>query len=647
MTAPLESSIVRFRKFNGAIVGAGFLISEKHVLTCAHVVADALGIARDTQDIPIEDVYLDFPLVDSEKQLTAKVVFWSPVPLKGSTSVKGKEDIAGLELKSTLPEGVQPVGLVIKEDLRGHPFRTFGFPAGHDDGLEATGVLRGRQGTGWVQLEGVKQTGVRLEPGFSGAPVWDEKLKGVVGMAVAADQKRPEAKVAFMIPTEVLATVWSDLGKLIIQPKPFPLEHKTFWRWTGLALIPALGILVITVLQSLKLLPIARPQLTSCINSASTQNSKKTVIAIANFIRNDGSNDQTLEIELLSKLPTKLQSDSDVEVCRLEQVVVDDKGDAKRISQNLKAIVVWAYKDSNSFRGGIEGWKIELPGQAWTSDVEIEGSTNLVALLTNLTISQIYYLNEDIEKARTTLDMALRQASSQTSFAKANAEELAQAYFFLGQLFQPNSPECEQSAECEAALRAYDLALYYNPNMYQALFSKGVLYTWSNDYQAAIAAYTQLINSKSPQAQDALLNRGFLYVEILDRKAAEADFEDLIKADQVTGYWARGSAHLQIWNEPEKAIDDLQKLLTLQKNAENYNLLGLSQLQAGQVLEAQQTYIVVRCYLVDDDTRNELLNSLIHLSKQNPEKPQLLKAISSIIKMLKAAPAYSSPKKCN
>jgi tetratricopeptide (TPR) repeat protein len=98
MTAPLESSIVRFRKSNGAVVGAGFLVSDKHVLTCAHVVADALGIARDTQDRPTEDVYLDFPLVDSETQLTARVVFWRPVPPKGSTSIKGKEDIAGFPL---------------------------------------------------------------------------------------------------------------------------------------------------------------------------------------------------------------------------------------------------------------------------------------------------------------------------------------------------------------------------------------------------------------------------------------------------------------------------------------------------------------------------------------------------------------------
>jgi S1-C subfamily serine protease len=223
MAAPLESSIVRFRKSNGAVVGAGFLVSEKHIVTCAHVVADALGIARDTQNRPTEDVYLDFPLVDSETQLTARVVFWSPVPPKGSTSVKGKEDIAGLELKSSVPEGVQPVGLVrvvTEEDLRGNPFHTFGFPSGHDDGLEATGVLRGRQSTGWVQLEDVKQTGVRLEPGFSGAPVWDEKLNGVVGMAVAADQKRPEAKVAFMIPTRVLVTAWKDLDKLIDPKNP-------------------------------------------------------------------------------------------------------------------------------------------------------------------------------------------------------------------------------------------------------------------------------------------------------------------------------------------------------------------------------------------------------------------------------------------
>jgi hypothetical protein len=66
-----------------------------------------------------------------------------------------------------------------------------------------------------VQLEGVKETGYRLEPGFSGAPIWDETLQGVAGMAVAAEINRPDAKAAFMIPTKVLCAAWTELGEQV------------------------------------------------------------------------------------------------------------------------------------------------------------------------------------------------------------------------------------------------------------------------------------------------------------------------------------------------------------------------------------------------------------------------------------------------
>ncbi len=53
-------------------------------------------------------------------------------------------------------------------------------------------------------MEDLKAEGYAIEQGFSGAPVWDETLEAVVGMAVAADRQQIEAKAAFMIPTSVV-----------------------------------------------------------------------------------------------------------------------------------------------------------------------------------------------------------------------------------------------------------------------------------------------------------------------------------------------------------------------------------------------------------------------------------------------------------
>lgn len=203
MIIPLEPAIVRIYSDKGNVIGAGFLVSEKHVLTCAHVVAFAAGTSSKSSEMPTKEVSLDFPIVEPGKKLTAKVVFWLPV-----NPDKYLEDIAVLELASPLPKKAQPVHLVTSEseELWGHHFRVLGFPVGQPSGVWASGELRARTAKGWVHLEDVKEPGYALEEGFSGSPVWDEKLDGVVGMAVAADKQRPNVKAAFIIPKDLLVS---------------------------------------------------------------------------------------------------------------------------------------------------------------------------------------------------------------------------------------------------------------------------------------------------------------------------------------------------------------------------------------------------------------------------------------------------------
>jgi energy-coupling factor transporter ATP-binding protein EcfA2 len=201
MTIPLESAIVRIYSDKGSVIGAGFLVSQKHVLTCAHVVAFAAGTSSKSSEMPTREVSLDFPRVEPGKKLLAKVVFWLPV-----NPDKSVEDIAVLELASPVPETAKPVHLVTSEELWGDRFRVLGFPAGQPSGVWASGELRARTAKGWVHLEDVKEAGYALEEGFSGSPVWDEKLDGVVGMAVAADKQRPDVKAAFIIPKDLLVS---------------------------------------------------------------------------------------------------------------------------------------------------------------------------------------------------------------------------------------------------------------------------------------------------------------------------------------------------------------------------------------------------------------------------------------------------------
>jgi tetratricopeptide (TPR) repeat protein len=201
VTMPLNSAIVRIRAVDGRVVGAGFLVDQSHVLTCAHVVAKALGLPDHVPEMPQDEVRLDFPLISPGEILTAQVIFRQL-----------QDDIAGLEVKGDPPAATEPLHLVATTDFWLHPFRAFGFPTGYDEGVWASGVLRGQQATGWVQIEDVKEPGYWVQPGFSGTPIWDEQLNGVVGMAVAADTQR-EIKAAFMIPASMLVEAWPELAR--------------------------------------------------------------------------------------------------------------------------------------------------------------------------------------------------------------------------------------------------------------------------------------------------------------------------------------------------------------------------------------------------------------------------------------------------
>lgn len=204
LTEQFEKSFVRLSMEEEIPVGAGFLVSDDgHVLTCAHVVAAALRISEgDMGDKPQGTVHLDFPFLDKVAR-TAHVELWLP-PSGPSTNPSG--DIAVLQLATAPPSEAQSARLTEERDMYGHAFRTYGYPQGHDAGVWAYGELRDQLGNGWLQVEDTTETGRRIEQGFSGGPVQDQKTGRIVGMVVAATRDREE-KVGFVIPTEFLAQV--------------------------------------------------------------------------------------------------------------------------------------------------------------------------------------------------------------------------------------------------------------------------------------------------------------------------------------------------------------------------------------------------------------------------------------------------------
>ncbi len=190
----VKQAIVRIRDSTGRIVGAGFLVASDIVLTCWHVVGEK------------REVMLDFPFsIAAGQRITATMIHGNR-----------EQDVAVLQVEGKLPPGTSPIRLAVPKETWGHPFRAFGFPQGHPDGVWAGGVLRGPNARGWLQIE-TGETGYRVQPGFSGTPVWDDVVEGVVGMVVAADRD-PTTRAAFVIPAAMLREVWPVVERR--SPKP-------------------------------------------------------------------------------------------------------------------------------------------------------------------------------------------------------------------------------------------------------------------------------------------------------------------------------------------------------------------------------------------------------------------------------------------
>jgi V8-like Glu-specific endopeptidase len=196
------------------VIGAGFLISNQYLLTCAHVVTAALGLPPETVSKPNQSqlIQFDFPFINREEKLKAEVDFWLPYQSYDS-SPQQIGDIAGLKLHhGVIPNNIEPIRLKTSDNLSDHTFRIFGFPTLRKEGIWAYGKLKDTLPNGWGIMEG-QQNGYRVEGGFSGAPIFDDQEKAVVGMAVAEDTN-PERRVAFFLPSQALFFAWTELSSL-------------------------------------------------------------------------------------------------------------------------------------------------------------------------------------------------------------------------------------------------------------------------------------------------------------------------------------------------------------------------------------------------------------------------------------------------
>ncbi|POX64135.1 serine protease [Streptomyces sp. Ru62] len=190
----------------GDAVGAGFLVTGRRLLTCAHVVR------RSDRAV----VTVTFPHARELGALSASVVAhggWA-----GGVTDPG--DVAVLELDRDVP--LAPAGFAPPDTAYTEPYPrlvAYGFPEGYDEGtLAECQPVAGQLIAGeWLELVAWQGHGQPLVDGFSGAAATLPDGR-VAGMVTAAVGSSPDVRKGRMLPLDVLARYWPELGELVPTP---------------------------------------------------------------------------------------------------------------------------------------------------------------------------------------------------------------------------------------------------------------------------------------------------------------------------------------------------------------------------------------------------------------------------------------------
>ena len=159
--------IVRIlRKDSTKAAGIGFVIGERQVVTCAHVINTALGFDQQSQQRPGPDVRLqiDFPivrLVEDSPSRRCQVAAWQPPT--GTQDPYG--DVAVLAIvDEALPASAGPARLADAETFRDAKAAVFGYPADENRPNGIWAELRLSSAVGGGILQSTPATNPRYAP---------------------------------------------------------------------------------------------------------------------------------------------------------------------------------------------------------------------------------------------------------------------------------------------------------------------------------------------------------------------------------------------------------------------------------------------------------------------------------------------------
>jgi hypothetical protein len=177
----MEAQLVDiFNLNNNTVVGGGLFLNSNTIITCAHVVNSALGRQKNDFSRPLESAYININFSFApkcRKYFTANISIWNY-----SAANKRKTDYAILKITNSeewnmLQDRQITCPVATCSDYWGNKSRIYGYPAGIT-GLWVEGKPLSRDGDGLLQVK----TDSPIQEGFSGYPIFDEKLNGFTGI---------------------------------------------------------------------------------------------------------------------------------------------------------------------------------------------------------------------------------------------------------------------------------------------------------------------------------------------------------------------------------------------------------------------------------------------------------------------------------
>ncbi len=203
------------------VMGFGLLVGERSVVTCAHVVSDALHRNLRCQERPSNDewILIEFCHLDGAPVRSATVVSWTPPPKTGASG----GDVAGLQLTEDAPSAARPGRFSTSALPAGAALRVFGYP---DEPRRPGGMwvdldFKGINGR-LLQVESRHDQTVKAQPGYSGSPAFNDETGEAVGLVQSAPFAAGPARDGYLISPQAIAEAWEEpFGYLLIPPNPY------------------------------------------------------------------------------------------------------------------------------------------------------------------------------------------------------------------------------------------------------------------------------------------------------------------------------------------------------------------------------------------------------------------------------------------